>query len=278
MTLNDLKNEVANLGFESRIENVDCFISSANRALNLIYTDRPVSKTATIFIDTPKITFKRDLIVHKPGEKIQIPIKGGCFSFRATGSGNCFIEYEKESNLIILSGRNQSIKRELKGDATLVFDGDKYFTVNRLAVFEYSTGISYTDIPEYVPTKEIPIRNHCYDFRYVAAEPTDALGRPIKSLVIREGSIFAPFEFCEEIYLTYFRCPTLISDTDASRSIDVSDECAHLLPLLTASFMWLDDDAGKAQYYMSLYRDAMANIRRYSAKQVDTEYRVNGWA
>jgi hypothetical protein len=51
-----------------------------------------------------------------------------------------------------------------------------------------------------------------------------------------------------------------------------------MLPLLTAAFMWLDDDAGKAQYYMSLYRDLVANTKRYSSNKIDTVYRVNGWA
>ena len=42
--------------------------------------------------------------------------------------------------------------------------------------------------------------------------------------------------------------------------------------------MWLDDDAAKAQYYMSLYRDMVANVKRFQASKIDLEYRVNGWA
>ena len=52
MTLNELKNDVASLGFEEYVEDENCFIASANRALSLIYTDRPVSKTIRIsFVD-----------------------------------------------------------------------------------------------------------------------------------------------------------------------------------------------------------------------------------
>ena len=51
-----------------------------------------------------------------------------------------------------------------------------------------------------------------------------------------------------------------------------------MLPLLTASFMWLDDDAAKAQYYMSLYRDMVTNVKRFQTSKIDAEYRVNGWA
>ena len=48
MTLNELKNDVAKLGFESYIEDNGAFIASVNRALSLIYVDRPVSKSAVI--------------------------------------------------------------------------------------------------------------------------------------------------------------------------------------------------------------------------------------
>jgi hypothetical protein len=42
--------------------------------------------------------------------------------------------------------------------------------------------------------------------------------------------------------------------------------------------MWLDDDVQKAQYYMSLYRDLVANVKRYSTNKIDAKYSVNGWA
>ena len=76
MTLNELKNDVARLGFESYIEDEDCFIASANRALSLIYVDRPVSKTTTISLRGPKINVKHEFIEHHSGEVITIPYTG----------------------------------------------------------------------------------------------------------------------------------------------------------------------------------------------------------
>ena len=87
-----------------------------------------------------------------------------------------------------------------------------------------------------------------------------------------------PSEYREELFLTYYRSPSKITGDDGNAVIDISDECAPMLPLLTASFLWLDDDAAKAQYYMSLYRDLVANVRRYSTNKIDTAYRANGWA
>lgn len=278
MTLNELKNEVAQLGFESQIEDTECFISSANRALNLIYTDRPVSKSTYIFIDSPEVVSKYDRIEHKPGEDVTIFVKGYCLSFISSGNGECVISDPFGSSTVILNTKNQITKRTLNGEATLTFKGNFYFTVNHLATFKYYIGTNQLSIPEYTPIRELNIGEYCADFRALAAEPCDKNGQPVKSLVMRDGMIYVPFEFKDEIYLTYYRAPTLITTSSPNQLIDISEECKCLLPLLTASFMWLDDDAAKAQYYMSLYRDSVANIRRYSSKEVDTAYRVNGWA
>ena len=278
MTTEDLKTEVINLGFDSQIENTDCFVSSVNRALNIIYTDRPVSQTVRIFVDTPVVLQKHELIVHKPGDRIEIPITGGCLSFRSTGNGDCYIYNGTRTILMPLSGNNQLMRRELTEPCVITFQGENYFTVNNFAVFEYPLGSGFSYIPEYGSFREISLKDYCHNFKSIATEPMDANGNPIKSLIIRHGTMQVPFEFKGEIQLTYYRNPSQISYALYSQIVDIPNECAHLLPLLTASFMWLDDDAGKAQYYMSLYRDAMANIRRYSTNQVDTEYRVNGWA
>lgn len=39
---------------------------------------------------------------------------------------------------------------------------------------------------------------------------------------------------------------------------DVQEACAHLLPLLTASYVWLDEDSEKSLFYLAMYREALA--------------------
>ena len=102
--------------------------------------------------------------------------------------------------------------------------------------------------------------------------------KPLYNIFESHGCFRAPFDYRGEIYLTYYRTPQPLDIDDYDMPIDVSEECAPMLPFLTAAFLWLDDDAGKAQYYMSIYRDMMANVKRFSTNKMDTEYRVNGWA
>lgn len=278
MTFNELKNDVARLGFESYVEDEECFIASANRALSLIYTDRPVSKTAVISFRGPRAALVREFIEHRSGEEITIPFRGRSVSFHTSGVGNCVISDSSGSNLIPLSHDWQLTKQFLSGEGTITFKGDYYFTVSNLAVFDDVTSERAIDIPEYTPEREIAPDEYCDGFRAFSTYPKDKDGNQVKTVRLTDGRICAPFNYRGELYLTYYRTPKKITAEDVNATIDISEECAPMLPLLTASFMWLDDDTAKAQYYMSLYRDMIANVRRYSNNKVDTVYGDNGWA
>jgi hypothetical protein len=66
--------------------------------------------------------------------------------------------------------------------------------------------------------------------------------------------------------------------SDGDIQIDMPRELEHVLPLLVASFLWLDDDEAKAQYYLAIYRDLMNTVRRYGNRCINTAYYGNGWA
>ena len=277
MTLTELRNDVARLGFESHVEDEECFIASANRALSLIYIDRPVSKTARISFSGPRTTLVREFFEHNSGIDIIIPINGKGISFITSGNGSCTIEDEVGSCYVPLSGKNQVTKQMLHGRGTVTFSGSYYYTVSSLAVYEELKGNRITDVPDYTPYIELDPEDYCDGFRAFSGYPKDSKGRTVKTVELRDGRIRAPFDFRGELFLTYYRTPALISANSPNAKIDVSEECAPMLPLLTASFLWLDDDAAKAQYYMSLYRDLVANVKRYASNRVDTKYNDNGW-
>ena len=278
MTLNELKNDVASLGFESFIEDDACFIASANRALSLIYVDRPVSATAAIPIRGPRATLAHEFIEHKSGEIITISFSGKAISFRSSGPGTCVVRDNTGAAEILLGTDNQLVKKFVYGNASVTFMGDYYFTVSNFAVFDDTISNRITDIPEYAPFREIRPEDYCEDFRAFSSQPHDKNGNVIDKAKLTDGKIIVPHDYCAELYLTYYKSAKPLSSTRPDDPIEITEECMPLLPLLTASFMWLDDDAAKAQYYMSLYRDIMANLKRYSTNKIDTAYRVNGWA
>lgn len=279
MTLEELKNDVAALGFESGVRDDELFIASVNRALGLIYTDRPVSKTIIVHFDSPRISYKKEFIEHHSNETIAITVKGKGLSFRTRGEGECnIIEENGGGSYVSFSMHDQLTKRKINGKTTLTFTGQYYYTVSNLVIFDDLISASITDLREYSPRKEALPTDYCDDFRAFAGPPKNINGEIVKEAELRDGRISVPYEFAGDIYLTYYRSPARITSAKANLTIDISMECAPLLPLLTASFLWLDDDAAKAQYYMSLYRDSIANIKRFSTMRIDDQYGVNGWA
>lgn len=271
-------NDVAYLGFENYVENEEIFFSAANRALSLIYVDRPVSDTAVITVKGPRISVLREYIEHFSGDVIDIPFSGMTLSFRTSGSGYCVVSDPTGSNNINFSGTNQLSKQFIYGDGKISFRGDFYYVIRHFAVYKDQISNSSVDIPEFLPYREIKPSDYCDNFRAFAGLPHDINGSPIECAKLVDGRVRLPSDYRGELYLTYYRSPAPLDIDDYDSEIDISKECEPMLPLLTASFMWLDDDAAKAQYYMSLYRDLMANVKRFSTNKIDTQYSVNGWA
>ena len=103
-------------------------------------------------------------------------------------------------------------------------------------------------------------------------------GEIISSIVANDGILYVPKDLRETVIVSYQRLPSPMLLSDGDVQIDMPRELEHILPLLVASFLWLDDDEAKAQYYMAIYRDLMNNIRRYGNRCIDTTYYGNGWA
>ena len=61
--------------------------------------------------------------------------------------------------------------------------------------------------------------------------------------------------------------------------VDIPREIEHLVPLLTAAYVWLDDDEEKASYYMAIYRENLASLKLYSTSCKNNSYvDLTGWA
>jgi hypothetical protein len=60
--------------------------------------------------------------------------------------------------------------------------------------------------------------------------------------------------------------------------IDLDPELCTLLPLLVASYVWLEDEEEKASYYMNLYRERAADIERKNRSYAPIKIKnIYGW-
>ena len=267
--------DVAALGFESEIAADAAFASAATRAIRHIFADRAVIATLTLIPRTVTPTSYTEKLTHSEKNDLSIPLDGVAYAFRVSGCG-----------VFKTGGREHSFNTDLgvfrgfceKGD-TLVFSGDFRYTVYGLTVYS-----------ERISDRIADIRIKGEELQYDMTELTDdflaffgtAQNRQRASAcgVRYEGScVYIPYGTAEQILIKYRRTPKPITGLDTDATVDIPSETEHLLPLLTAAYLWLDDDRDKAEYYMQLYQSEIASIRRYISPASGAAYEVpNRWA
>ncbi len=276
LTFKNLIEETAALGFEVNIESSEALLFAARRALMTIYTDRgdfsTIKFTKRGFPVKPSRPIK-----HKGGEAERISFSARAMSFRASGSGILLINDEAGERSITFNGE-QEIKAFLFGNGFIEFNGDYAYTVSGLSFFSEIYSPSEEDLPVYRGFAEYDMRELTDDFLSFVGNPYSPEHREISGAALRGTSVRLPEEYDGEVCIDYRKAPVMPTG-DIDEELQLPCGCVHLLPLITAAYIWLDDDEGKAQYYMSLYREGMAALNVYSRLSVNTEYRdVTGWA
>ena len=117
------------------------------------------------------------------------------------------------------------------------------------------------------------------DFLAPFGVPETLSGTALSSALVSGGRLTLPTETEVDIVITYRRKPREISLFTPNEEIDIPRHLEHLLPLLTASYLWLDDSPDKAQYYMELYRIEASKVKNSCNSFVGSSYNdVTGWA
>ena len=277
MTTKQVMESVAALGFESDIIEKELFFSSANRALSLIFTDREITKTVKVSRETPDIVSYVPSYRHN-GKSYTLPLRGRAYSFTSTGVGKCTVRDGYHEYSIDLSGNMSEHRGFLSDGGDITFFGEYAFTVYHLTCFAVKMCENVSDIPIYDGDDFIDFGSMYGDFLAFTSLPTDGEGKAVKGVCVSDGRIYLPRDVSGELTVRYRRTHKNITSDNLTGLIDLPRECEVLLPLLTASFMWLDDDAEKAQYYMALYRDTLGRIDSTMTSKADAIYTTNGWA
>ncbi len=277
MTYNEIRAEVLALGFETEIENEERLKLATRRALNLIFTERPLYKTLELYKSPNVPILKLQDFSHKGGVVDTIEFSAKSFSFTPHGKGSYRITDENGVTTEDFVGEDV-VRGFLHGSGKIEFLGDYFYTVSGLAFYDELYGESVADIPTASDFKEYDIKRHAPDFLCSVSSPEDRDGNLIKNSEITGGILKIPSEYSGVIRLTYKASAPLLSN-DGEQEITLPEGCSHLVPLLTAAYFWLDDDAEKAEYYMSLYREAMIAVKLYTRAELNNTYTVpDNWA
>ena len=277
MTIKQLCEAVAHLGFEQEIGDTRTLLSAANRALGLIFIDRPVPGRIRLDVISPRPVLTRWEIQHEGGESESFPLSGRAYTFRLSGRGSYTVYDGARSVKRDFSADSLVVKGRLKEGGKVVFEGEFPYTVRGLACYA-SHFDSDAEVPELAARREIKLTELLGDYMSPYTPPTDSFGNPIASATVIGGVLSLPADFSGEVNLTYRKRAPYLDGSDGDSEIPLPSDVEPLLPIATAAFLWLDDEPERAEYYMSLYREESAILRRYAARAIDTAYTHNGWA
>ena len=277
MTLNELKSAVSALLSETVSERDAIFIGAANRSLEMLFAELPSKKLLTLPGPRFSSSVLAEKIEHRGGEKISVALSGAAYSFKVAGAGSYTVRDGAGALTKDFDTRLSTIHGFIKGSAgEITFEGDYYYTVFSLTVFDGVMGGSLSDIPDTEGKITVRTDDYADDILSLRGMPKDSSGRLISGAEIVGRSVVFPIDFSGLATITYDRRPVPI--TESTAEIDTEPDAATALPLFTAYFLTLERDAELAAEFLSLAKGLVNGLLCRRVNQ-STEYTdVTGWA
>lgn len=305
MTIKELYDSVAQLGFETSLEDDDRFFLAANRAIIQINRLRP--KTAKYELSHFPIDNLLGNNNYEPVSKddealIFITDNAKAYYFECNGNGTVVIEKNTNGDewttigsVALSSSNGDFIKYKgfikdgasfVSGTVRLKFLGDYVYQVKNIALYGKLRSDSADDIfncSEYVV---YDIASLTDDFASFVCPPIMDAGQDRGFIldsdyfVTEQSKLLIPASVKGLFHVRYYKKISSISqdDNDETTVIDLDDDMCALLPNLVAAYIWIDDEPSKAEYYLSLYREQAAEIVVSAKKFEPVVYRnKNGW-
>lgn len=304
MNVAELYKQVAALGFETAVENSDMFYFTANRALLQVCKVRPAIRHCLIN-HKPLVNSVTEQ-TFSPVEKIDdLTFEANsakAYYFEADGNGVVYIEQhiaETDSWRVFGKVEIESkqtfkaykglIKKEgafYAGRMRLRFSGEFLYSVKNVALYEQLYSSDAADIPAYEAYTRYDVSKLVDDFMALCCPP---IRETDENTILNQGyaqegnsTILLPYESRGVYRVMYEHRPKAIENTGATtedtQEIDLDDELCSLMPILIASYVWIDDEPQKSEYYLSLYRERISEIAvtRRDTSPVAIK-NVNGW-
>lgn len=278
MTLRELSNEICALGFNNYAKLDLPLKLAAKRALTSIYGEMEIMGAETFYITARLPSSKVARLHHTGGGVETLPLSGKAYAMTVSGCGSVTIYDGANSSTVKFSSKRKLIRGFLKYGGRVVFSGSSSFEVFNLVTFDEIFGDDIASIPDGTPYTKIQMRDAVPNFLGFAAPPTDGNGNVIQTATLHDGVITLPSTYSGEINIKYRRLPDFSSLSEPDEEIDIPNEYAILLPLLTAFYVLLDEDEEKAEIYKNSYLEMLECIKKNAYSLSNGGYAdVNGW-
>lgn len=305
MTIQELYESVAQLGFETELEDNNRFYYAVNRALLQVNRIRPATSIYKLnhFPLKNRLTDDTFEPVKKDDEALVfVADNAKSYYFECNGNGLAIIEkfadgetWEpiKSIDLVSENGRFIAYKglildgeEQYLGAVRIKFSGDYVYYVQNVALYGGLLGAGVDKVPAYSKHIVYDLASLTDDFLSFVCPPivdaTRGKGFVLNDDYFVEGTskILIPASTVGIFDVCYNRQIKQVSAEDDMETtvIDLDSDLAAVLPNLVASYIWVDDEPAKAEYYLTLYREQVAEIRAMREYLTPVVYRnKNGW-
>ena len=319
MTLLELYNSVAQLGFEDSLDDGGTirFLQATNRSILQINELRPRKKTFALnHIDTSTLIATRvDWCERDRNISFTAHLAKGIY-FEVCGIGEFVVKWHKQVRKVVdgeevwednfdeikresfrnsgfvpfkLLAKNENnkyladiylpqIARESEanrlestrytGTVIIEFVGDFAYTIRNLAMYHTLLSDEKERIPEINQLIQYDMSALIPDFHRFGSPPViihngDVLFGSAYTIVGNRLALpQSGFGAYELEYIAKAQQINYDEDITNSVYIELDEDLAALLPVLVASYIWLDDEPEKAQYYYNMYVQRAAELSR----------------
>ena len=274
MTLIELSEEVSALGFDGQIPTDYRFRTAASRALSILFSDSFLIERTEICVLAPKTVKQISLLTHVGGKEETLPLAGRAYSMYVSGRGSFTVTDSDGPRKTSFGTRGKRMTGSLRGDATLTLSGERDFAITELTLYSALYGDDIINIP-LSPTPCYDMQDLVSDFGGFVGGITDKYGRPFASASLSGSKITFPKDTVGRYIIPYRRSGINITESQLSERIDIPKSAEHLLALMTAHLLLIDDEPALAEHYLELYRKA-PKVRE--SVSFDCGWKDNGWA
>ncbi len=302
MTVSELYRQSAQLGFEDSLESGDRFYFAANRALLQVALLRPAISSCVID-HTPlvnRIAGASFDVIRRSRKLCFTANNVKSYYFEADGNGELYVEGFINGGWETIGSENLSstrrflpyrgiIKRDdafFDGNVRLRFAGDYVYSVRNVALYGELFSSEKADVPAYEPFTAYDISTLKDDFLSLCSSPIcedDGYTKLNQEYRVENGcKILLPYSATGVYKVLYRRKPEAIKTErlpeNNNDKIDLDEELCTLLPLLVASYVWVEDEPSMAEYYAARYNERAAEILQRERNASPSIIRnTNGW-
>ena len=295
MTAAEVKNAVALLGFNPELSDEEehaRFWSVLNAVIPTVAQFAPEERVLMLAHSPLAPSYIAPSVIEKPyRESVSVTVpNAAAIYFEVTGTGRATLTLGAHTHDIAWSGAATPRVYQLivskilfgEGEVSVKFKGDARYQVLNLCAYEQLASENEADIlpPSDVVRYDMDELVEDFDgFSPLPVRRVRGMGLPdARWRLCGRSGIELSRERSALLDIVYYHRPAKVSEDNENVELDIEPTLHHLVPLLVAHYLWMDDEPTKAAQYKANYDEQLA-LWRMRAQPARQPHVINatGW-